>query len=208
VPEEVRVKWLNDLAARGPFWFIADEGDPASVDENRNAHAFASEQLCKVDTQWGGSALVSRFVGRNGTPLPVTTSALFGDQIELTGAQLYPSTLHAGGTLCVELDWRALKKPDGDYTVFVHLVDPSGQVIAQTDMQPQGSFAPTSRWKADSTLSDKHGLILPANLPAGEYTMRVGLYRSDDQTPLRVTRGDNLMPDNLGANLTPVTVTP
>jgi hypothetical protein len=76
VPEEVRVKWLNDLAARGPFWFIADEGDPASVDENRNAHAFASEQLCKVDTQWGGSALVSRFVGRNGTPLPVTTSAL------------------------------------------------------------------------------------------------------------------------------------
>jgi len=208
VPEEVRAQWLADLTARGPFWFIADEGDPESLDENRVAHAFVSKQVCKVDTQWGGSALVSRFVGRNGTPLPVTTSVRFGDQIELTGANLYPPALHAGGTLCVELDWRALKKPDSDYTVFVHLVDPSGQVVAQTDLQPQGGFAPTSQWTAGTPQIDRHGLILPDNLAAGEYTLRLGLYRSNDQTPLRVTRGENLMSDNLGVNLTQVNVTP
>jgi len=28
VREDARVKWLNDLAARGPYWFITDEGDP------------------------------------------------------------------------------------------------------------------------------------------------------------------------------------
>jgi hypothetical protein len=208
VPEEVRAQWLADLTARGPLWFIADEGDPESVAENRQAHAFVSEHACKVDTQWGGSALVSRFVGRNGAPLPVKTSVLFGDQIELTGAQLYPSTLHSGGTLCVELDWHAVSKPDGDYTVFVHLVDPNGQVVAQTDVQPQGGFAPTSQWRANSTLSDKHGLILPANLSAGKYRVRLGLYRSDDQTPLRVTRGENLMAEQIGVNLLEVDVTP
>jgi hypothetical protein len=208
VPEEVRAKWLDDLAARGSFWFIADEGDPESVEENRKAHAFVSEHVCKVDTQWGGSALVSRFVGRNGAPLPVTTTVRFGDQIELTGAQLYPAMPHAGGTLCVELDWRALKKPAGDYTVFVHLVDPNGQVVAQTDIQPQGGFAPTSQWAAGIPQIDRHGLILPKNLAPGDYTVRLGLYRSDDHTPLRVTQGDNLMPDNLGANLTQISVAP
>jgi hypothetical protein len=207
VPEEVRAQWLDDLTARGPFWLIADEGDPESVDENRKAHAFVSEHVCKVDTQWGGSALVSRFVGRNGAPLPVTTTVRFGDQIELTGANLYPATLRAGGTLCVELNWRALIKSAGDYTIFVHLVDPNGQVVAQTDLQPQGGFAPTSQWTAGPPLIDRHGLILPDNLAAGEYTVRLGLYRSDDQTPLRVTRGENLMPDEIGVNLTPVSVT-
>jgi hypothetical protein len=115
---------------------------------------------------------------------------------------------HAGGTLCVELDWRALKKPAGDYTVFVHLVDPNGQVVAQTDIQPQGGFAPTSQWAAGIPQIDRHGLILPKNLAPGDYTVRLGLYRSDDQTPLRVTQGDNLMPDNLGANLTQISVAP
>jgi hypothetical protein len=208
VPEEVRAQWLADLSARGPFWFIADEGDPESVDENRAAHAFVSNHACEVDTQWGGSALVSRFVGRNGAPQSVTTSARFSDQIELAGAQLYPATLHAGGTLCVELDWHALNNPDGDYTVFVHLVDPHGQVVAQTDLQPQGGFAPTSQWKAGTPQIDRHGLILPDNLAAGDYTVRLGLYRSDDQSPLRVTRGENIMPDNLGVNLATLKVHP
>ena len=208
VPEEVRAQWLDDLTARGPFWFIADEGDPESVEENRKAHAFVSEHVCKVDTQWGGSALVSRFVGRNGTPLPVTTSVRFGDQIELTGAQLYPATLRPGGTLCVELDWRALNTPDGDYTVFVHLVDPNGQVVAQTDLQPQGGFAPTSQWAAGTPQIDRHGLILPDNLAAGNYTVRLGLYRSDDQSPLRITRGENLMPDEIGLNLATLKLEP
>jgi hypothetical protein len=208
VPEEVRAQWLDDLTARGPFWFIADEGDPESVEENRKAHVFVSEHVCKVDTQWGGSALVSRFVGRNGTPLSVTTSARFGDQIELTRANLYPATLHSGGTLCVELDWRALNTPDGDYTVFVHLVDPSGQVVAQTDLQPQGGFAPTSQWTAGKPQIDRHGLILPDNLAAGDYTVRLGLYRSDNQSPLRVTRGENLMPDEIGLNLATLKLEP
>ena len=208
VPEEVRAQWLDDLTARGPFWFIADEGDPESVEENRKAHVFVSEHVCKVDTQWGGSALVSRFVGRNGTPLSVTTSARFGDQIELTRASLYPATLHSGGTLCVELDWRALNTPDGDYTVFVHLVDPSGQVVAQTDLQPQGGFAPTSQWTAGKPQIDRHGLILPDNLAAGDYTVRLGLYRSDNQSPLRVTRGENLRPDEIGLNLATLKLEP
>ncbi len=208
VPEDVRIQWLNDLAARGPFWFIADEGDPESVDENRAAHAFVSQQVCTVDTQWGGSALVSRYVGRTGTPLPVTVSALFGDQIELTGARLYPSTLRAGGPLCVELNWHPLKALVDDYTVFIHLVDPNGQVVAQTDLQPQGGFAPTSQWAAESTQVDRHGLILADNLPAGDYTVRLGLYRSADQAPLRVTRGENLMPDAIGVNLATVKVAP
>ena len=73
-------------------------------------------------------------------------------------------------------------------------------------MPPQGSFAPTSQWKAGSSLVDKHGLILPADLAAGDYTLQIGLYRSDDQAPVKVTRGDQLMPEAIGVIVTTVKV--
>jgi hypothetical protein len=57
-------------------------------------------------------------------------------------------------------------------------------LIAQNDMQPRNNFAPTSHWAVGATLVDRHGVILPASLPACEYASQVGLYRSDDQSPV------------------------
>jgi len=56
--------------------------------------------------------------------------------------------------------------------------------VAQNDMQPQSGFAPTSQWQPRTEITDRHGVILPANLPAGKYAIRVGLYRTDDQSPV------------------------
>jgi hypothetical protein len=141
-------------------------------------------------------------------PIPINTTATFADEIELSGANLSSQQLHSGGTLCVELNWKAIKVPAGDYTVFIHLVNSQGQVVAQTDLPPRGGFAPTSQWKVGSTLADKHGLIVPGNLPGGDYTVQVGLYRSDNQAPIRVTRGEAIMPDAIGVILAKANVVP
>ena len=35
---------------------------------------------------------------------------------------------------------------------------------------------PTSTWQAGEEIVDHYGLLLPATLPAGRYTLAVGLY--------------------------------
>ena len=213
-PEEVRMSWLDEIATRGPFWFIADEGDADTRQENLDAEAWVSDRACKVATMLTGSARVSRFVGAltsvgdTGMPTKVGTTRTFADEIELVGFQLSEHMLRPGSGLCVELNWQVIQAPSADYTAFVHLVDSQGRLVAQNDQQPQGGFAPTSVWTVGSAIADKHGLILSADLPPGEYIVRVGLYRSDDQSPVRVTHGERLLPDATGIILATVSVIP
>jgi hypothetical protein len=182
VPEDVRVKWLNDLTARGPFWLIADAGDPATGDENAKAEQWVTNHACPIDSIYAGAGRVTRFTAAPiGEPQAVNTP--FNDEIALKSYRLSQSAVTPGATLCVELNWKALKAPASDYTVYVHVVDPQGNLIAQNDMQPRNGFAPTSQWAVGTLLADRHGVILPARLPVGEYTIRVGLYRSDNQAP-------------------------
>ena len=78
--------------------------------------------------------------------------------------------------MTVTLDWRALKPADLNYTVFVHLLDSRGQMIAQHDGIPaEGNFV-TTRWSKDIAFEDSHPLLLPADLAPGIYTLATGMY--------------------------------
>jgi hypothetical protein len=140
--------------------------------------------------------------------VPITGQATFGDELTLTGARLSSRQLPAKDGLCVELNWQALNTPATDYTIFVHLINSQGQVVAQTDMQPQGGNTSTSQWKPGNSIADKHGLLLPADLPPGEYRVRAGLYRADNQAPLPVTQTDQFAPDANGIALATITISP
>jgi hypothetical protein len=65
-----------------------------------------------------------------------------------------------------------------DYTVFVHLLDATGQLVAQADARPRSGAYPTSAWAAGDVIPDDHVLSLPTNLAPGRYTIRMGLYLS------------------------------
>jgi hypothetical protein len=209
VPEDTRAAWLRDLTSHGPFWFIADEGDTIAVrDEGRNADAWLSNRVCKVDAQWAGTTKVSRFVEMNELPIQIDIGTTFANEVQLVDMRMSAQTIRPGGTLCVEFDWQSIGVPSGDYTVFVHLVNPQGQLVAQSDLTPQGGFTPTGSWKAGSRISDRHGLILPDSLSPGDYTISAGLYRSDNQSPVRVTKGGSLLADASGIVLTQVHLAP
>ncbi len=207
VPEDMRVPWLNDLTVRGPFWFVSETNNPDTANDDQQAETWMTEHACRVDSHNAGSARVSRFIGPlNATGSFRTSGAVFNEEIELNGFQLSQSALKPGDGLCVELKWQALKQPSADDTVFVHVINAAGQLVAQNDMPPQSGFAPTSQWQPGAEITDRHGVILPGNLPPGEYTVRVGLYRSDNQAPVPVTYGDAVPPNAIV--LAQITVAP
>ncbi len=80
----------------------------------------------------------------------------------------------------IDLIWDRTAETTVDWTVFLHLVDPSGTVVAQADGPPLGGDYPTSLWKHPCAVQDTHLLALPPALPAGRYRLLVGLYDPAD----------------------------
>lgn len=99
-----------------------------------------------------------------------------GDTVRLLGVTLQPDPPQAGQPLEVTLYWQAVQPLAADYTSFVHLVDPQGQGVAQSDHWPGGDYYPSRLWQAGETLRDRHTLTVPAGEVAGPYRLRVGMY--------------------------------
>ena len=100
--------------------------------------------------------------------------------LSLIGYRVKEDSDETGSVLNIALYWQAHAAPAEDYTVFVHLLNGTGELVAQHDGQPVGGYYPTSYWEEGETVKDEHELSLPPGLEAGEYYLRVGMYRAEN----------------------------
>jgi hypothetical protein len=108
----------------------------------------------------------------------------FAGQITLLGFDLptaagnpiHNSQFTIHNLLLLTLFWCSDAMPAADYTVFIHLLDPAGNLVAQFDSPPAAGAYPTSLWDPGEIIPDEH--LLP-DLPPGHYTVQIGLYRPD-----------------------------
>jgi hypothetical protein len=130
-------------------------------------------------------------------PLPRPAHPLsydLGEQIALVGYD-GPETLASSDTLTLTLYWQALQAPQGDYKVFVHLLDERGELVAQDDAPPRGGRYPTWAWQPSDLVPDLHQLALPDGRPPGPYHWSVGMYRVDTNERLPVNGPNGPVPD-------------
>lgn len=99
--------------------------------------------------------------------------ANFDDELALLGYDWQSD----GSTLRLTTYWQALTRLSQDYTIFVHVLDDAGQLIAQHDSPPQGGRYPTSIWNAGEIVVDEVTLILPPDTAPAQ--IAVGLYQLD-----------------------------
>ena len=110
-------------------------------------------------------------------PVPqVPRRANLDDKVALLGADLPSDPVAPGSTLSVTLYWQAENEMDVPYTVFVHLLEPNGQVLVEDNSEPAGGARPTTGWVPGEYVTDPHELLLPLDLPAGIYLIEVGMY--------------------------------
>jgi hypothetical protein len=85
----------------------------------------------------------------------------------------------------LRLHWSCLAALENDYTVFVHLLDGDGELVAQADGPPVGGDYPTSFWAPGETVVGERVLNI-AGLSSGIYELRVGMYlrATGDRLPL------------------------
>ncbi|MCB0033302.1 MAG: hypothetical protein KDE51_04760, partial [Anaerolineales bacterium] len=58
------------------------------------------------------------------------------------------------------------------YTVFIHVLDKQGNLVAQQDSMPQAGGWPTTCWRPDEIVTDRHSLTVTS----GNYELVMGLY--------------------------------
>ncbi|HEX9077890.1 MAG TPA: glycosyltransferase family 39 protein [Anaerolineae bacterium] len=97
--------------------------------------------------------------------------------IRLAGYDLPTTKVKRGDALVLLLYWRAMEKIGKDYTVFVHLRDRNGNIVAGEDSQPRNGQAPTSKWRAGKLLVDPYILPITSAVPVDDgYELEIGLY--------------------------------
>ena len=109
-------------------------------------------------------------------------NATFMDTFELTGFKLNPDE-----QLTVDLYWRSLKETETDITVFVHLFNEAGELVAQHDSWPQAGAYPASLWLPPEIVKDTHTLLAPPGL----YSLAIGLYQAETGERLRLSDGSD-----------------
>ncbi len=128
---------------------------------------------------------------------------VFGDTIELLGYTVQPGPprprlapleqptadrLSAGAGMQLNMVWRALRSPDRDYTLFIHILAPDGARVAQRDLPLRAADYPSSRWVPGELVLDSADLDTSA-LPPGVYRVLFGLYDASGAR-LPVSAGD------------------
>ncbi|GIK73631.1 MAG: hypothetical protein BroJett021_26190 [Chloroflexota bacterium] len=129
---------------------------------------------------------------------PMTAASFkVGDGIALAGYDAQTATLEAGRMLYVQLYWDVAAAPTQDWTVFVHLLKADGELVAGVDNRPGAGSLPTIRWQSGWRILDEYQILLPPDLPAGDYRLSIGLYTTD---------GARLPADGLGLHIGEVTL--
>ncbi len=83
----------------------------------------------------------------------------------------------AGGALDITVYWRTVQQPRAVWRSFLHVVNASGEKVAQAeDHQPGGVYLPSTLWRPGDVIADRFQLTLPADLPPGDYTLLAGFY--------------------------------
>jgi hypothetical protein len=123
-----------------------------------------------------------QFLIKNPVPQEVVEYTLGdGANLKLIGFDLGQSNL--------TLYWQLMSPLAMDYTTFVHIRNEADELVAQKDQPPLAGTYPTSLWDVGEIIVDEIVVSLPANLPAGEYRIIVGMY--DFETGQRLNIPDN-----------------
>jgi hypothetical protein len=177
---------LNPLLAGYLNLSPADEIPTKEDDIDRPLEVFEADGL-ELAESW-----VDTFESALSMPAEVQAPLKLGESVEYLGYELISDGNAAGDEVFLATLWRVLE-PLNQAVLFTHVLDSEGSVVAQDDRLD----APGDFWVAGDLFIQLHQITLPADLPAGEYQLAVGIYTSDSMQRLPVMVNDQAQGDYL-----------
>lgn len=125
---------------------------------------------------------------------------IIGGFAQFVGHDVVGLDWQRGERMPLSLYWRPTGQAPAplDYSIFVHLLDEQGTLLARWDGPPLAGKYPTRFWRPGESLLDYRLLPIPADLPPGPARLRIGIYEpiSGERLPVTldgVPAGDGLV---------------
>jgi 4-amino-4-deoxy-L-arabinose transferase-like glycosyltransferase len=177
---EATARELSGIAAahrrlRVMYW---SETEP---DPEKFVETWLSRNTYKAGEDWYGSVRLATYAvpARVADVPDRRVGARLGDCIWLDGYSLLTPSAAPGDIVQLALFWHADAPVAERYKVFVHVVDPSGAIVAQTDREPGGDLLPTNTWQPHQPIVDQYGVALPSDAANAVYSIVIGMYGFD-----------------------------
>jgi hypothetical protein len=126
-------------------------------------------------------------------PNPLGAAGDFGE-MKLLGYSLPQASVQPGQSLRLTLYWQAEIAMDRNWSIFVHVVDDQGVIVAQRDRYPGNGSLATTLLSAGQTFADTYVIPIPVVTvaPAAAH-IEVGLYDLSDGTRLPLASGTDAL---------------
>ncbi len=93
--------------------------------------------------------------------------------MQLVAGRVTTPTVKPGGVVMAQGDWRLRHRTLDNYLLRLEVVDSGGRVVASGTIDPFDGAFETSHWLPGETITIGQNAILPGDLPAGTYTVRL-----------------------------------
>jgi len=173
-------QWAGFVGRHPRIWLLLDFSGGQNADWNTSLSQQLSQTGYLTTDEWVGPE--QRLVHYASTAPPSIRvediNADFGDNVILERVELDGAPLQRGQVLRLQLHWREPPAPDQNYHVFSHLISEQDRfaIPAEAGIHVQQDVPLQS--------SGRMGMLLPLDLAAGTYHLRIGVY--DPQTGERL----------------------
>ena len=188
--------WQEGIVARDPWEIEILPGTPPGTYHIEVILYDAESQQALESTEGGPLLLGPLEIPRRGPPpanpldIEHLVEASLGDKVRLLGYNI-ESGFRPGDNIHLTLFWQCLEKMQQDYTVFIHLVDERGNIVAQKDNPPVDGFYSTTKWETGQIIRDQYDLTISPQAPPGQYQLEAGMYLAETGERLRVWDGSS-----------------
>lgn len=102
--------------------------------------------------------------------------ARLADRINLLGYDLEEQQIGPDGMVNLTLYWQPTAPVSRAYTVFTHLLGPSGEIVGQQDNMPVVGDWPTTCWVPGEIIADPYDIDVESGVQSGIWTLEAGMY--------------------------------
>jgi hypothetical protein len=181
---------LLESAVAAPNIWLVTVGLPPAAPNNAIEQWLSLNAFRAMDKWFDEARLV--WYGAEQPTVTRSINATLGDELQLVSVDV-SQWLQSGQVLPVEFLWNPVQKPGVDYNLFLQLLAGDGTLAAQHDSPPNGGYSPTSTWLPGEEVTDRQGVALPADLPAGIYQLITGMYDPNSGRRLPVDQGGDFV---------------
>ena len=199
-PETSSVALLEDFLHPATVRFV-DRGRgyiyPAACSVYLNAAADGLVQdwlnrtavLLPYTTQLGPTTAPFYYIPGHAQPIMAEPLARWQNGLALLHAHWH-GELAPGAQLTLTYEWGVEGEENGriQYHFFNHLINEAGELVAQEDSPAINALY----WRTQDRLVTRFHLNLPPDLPAGQYTLLVGLYSWPDLQRIPLSTGHDV----------------